>query len=173
MAESEDRVELGRLNGAWGTAGWVKVFSLTSPPENIFEYQPWRISDSPGRLHVRQWRRQGPRLVAQLEKIDSREQAEMLHGRVLFVERAEMPRVTDDEFYWHDLVGLNVHNRQEHRLGQVRGLLDAGAHDVLDIRRDDGSTLLVPFVVGHFIDEVDLSAGWIRVDWPLEWIDAD
>lgn len=173
MSDAEDRVELGRLNGAWGTAGWVKVFSLTEPPENIFEYQPWRTAGSPGLLRVRQWRRQGPRLVAQLEEVGSREQAEALHGTRLFIDRGELPPTGSGTWYWHDLIGLEVFNLEGERLGRVRGLLDAGAHDVLEIERAGGSDLLVPFVTGRYVDKVDLAAGTITVDWQLDWTDAD
>lgn len=173
MSETDDLVELGRLNGAWGTAGWVKVFSLTEPPENIFEYQPWRTSGPPGLLHVRQWRRQGPRLVAQLEEVGTREEAESLHGTMLSIDRAELPRAEGGSYYWHDLIGLDVYNRDRELLGQVSGLLDAGAHDVLEIRRSVGGDLLVPFVIGHFIDRIDLEAGRIEVDWLNDWTDAD
>ncbi|HKL52942.1 MAG TPA: ribosome maturation factor RimM [Wenzhouxiangellaceae bacterium] len=173
MSETEDRVELGRLNGAWGTGGWVKVFSLTDPPENIFEYQPWRTAGSPGLLHVRQWRRQGPRLVARLEEVATREQAESLHGTMLAIDRDRLPGAEGDNYYWHDLIGLSVYNRDGELLGEVTGLLDAGAHDVLEIGRSGGGDLLVPFVTGHFIDKVDLAGGRIDVDWLAEWTDAD
>jgi len=173
MSDAEDQVELGRLNGAWGTGGWVKVFSLTEPPENIFEYQPWRSSGSPGLLHVRQWRRQGSRLVARLEEVATREEAESLHGTTLTIDRAELPPADGQSWYWHDLIGLSVYNRDGELLGEVSGLLDAGAHDVLEIARSGGSALLVPFVNGHFIDKVDLSAGRIDVDWQVDWTDAD
>lgn len=172
MSETEDRVELGRINGAWGTAGWVKVFSLTDPPENIFDYQPWRTAGSPGLLHVRQWRRQGPRLVARLEEVATREQAEALRGTPLSIDRGELPGAGHGSYYWHDLIGLAVYNRCGELLGEVSGMLDAGAHDVLEIRRSGGD-LLVPFVKGHFIDKVDLDAGRIDVDWLTEWTDAD
>jgi len=172
--ESGDRVELGRFNGAWGTAGWVKVFSLTEPAENIFEYQPWRAEASPGFFHVREWRRQGPRLVARLDEVASRDQAEALRGVALFIRRAEMPPVESGSWYWHDLIGLAVINRQGAVLGEVSGLLDAGVHDVLEVRSDrTGPGLLVPFVLGHFIDNVDLDAGRIIVDWQPDWTDAD
>lgn len=174
MQQTGDRVELGRLNGAWGSAGWVKVFSLTEPLEEIFEYQPWRLHDSPGLLRVRQWRRQGPRLVARLAEVESRDQAEALRGARLFVERKDLPRAEEGTWYWHDLIGLAAYNREGRPLGRVEGLLDAGVHDVLEIRRDHpASNLLVPFVPGHFVDEVDLDAGHILVDWQLDWTDAD
>lgn len=174
MQQTGDSVELGRLNGAWGTAGWVKVYSLTEPPEAIFEYQPWRIHGSRELLRVREWRRQGPRLVAQLDRIESRDQAEALRGTRLFVERTDLPRAENGTWYWHDLIGLAVYNREGRLLGRVGGLLDAGAHDVLAVQRGPSeSDLLVPFVPGHFVDEVDLTDGRLTVDWQPDWTDAD
>lgn len=174
MDETGDRVELGRLNGAWGVGGWVKIYSLTEPPENIFEYQPWRTAGSPGLLHVRQWRRQGSRLVAQIAEIASRDEAEASHGTALFIDRGDLPRAEAGAWYWHDLIGLTVFNREGRNLGTVKGLLDAGVHDVLEIQRDgDQADLLVPFVPGHFVDAVDTVAGRITVDWQFDWTDAD
>ena len=174
MEASANRVELGRLNGAWGAAGWVKIYSLTQPPENIFEFQPWQSPNLPGLLRVRQWRRQGRRLVAQIEEIESRDQAEALDGVSLFVDRGELPTPDAGTWYWHDLVGLAVFNRQGRALGKVTGLLDAGVHDVLEIERDQAQAdLLIPFVPEHFVDEVDLDNGCITVDWQPEWTDAD
>jgi len=174
MEASATRVKIGRLNGAWGAAGWVKIYSLTQPAENIFEFQPWQSPDLPGLLRVRQWRRQGRRLVAQIERIDSRDQAEALDGTPLFVERSDLPRAEAGTWYWHDLIGLSVFNRDGQALGKVKGLLDAGVHDVLEIERGRGQAdLLVPFVSGYFVDDVDLDTGFITVDWQPEWTDAD
>jgi 16S rRNA processing protein RimM len=92
---------------------------------------------------------------------------------MLSIDRAELPRAEGDSYYWHDLIGLAVYNRDGDLLGEVSGLLNAGAHDVLEIRRRGGVDLLVPFVMGHFIEKVDLADGRIDVDWRTEWTDAD
>ena len=170
MSEAGDRIELGRINGAWGTAGWVRVYSLTSPPEAIFEYQPWRSERSPGLFHVRQWRRQGPRLVAQLQEINDRDQADAAVGATLHVARGDLPPAEPGQWYWHDLLDMQVVDRHGAELGRVAGLIDAGAHDVLRVRAaDGGDELLIPFVPDSYVLEVDLKTGRIRVDWALEW----
>ena len=167
-------IRVGRLNGPWGVAGAVKVFSYTDPPEQIFDYQPWRTDGSPGLLHVRSWRRQGPRLVAEIEEIPDREWAERLAGLTLSIPRTALPAPPAGQYYWQDLVGLEVVNREHVPLGRVRELLDAGVHDVLVIdRAGPGADHLVPFVPGRFVEAVDLDAGRIVVDWQPEWTDAD
>ncbi|MDX1626706.1 MAG: ribosome maturation factor RimM [Wenzhouxiangellaceae bacterium] len=166
---SDAPVELGRLNGPWGVAGWVKVLSWTDPPENIFEYQPWRIADPPGLLRVLEWRRQGPRLVARLEGVDDRTAAERLGRHVLTVPRDDLPPAGEDSWYWHDLVGLEVRNGDDRVLGEVTGLIDTGAHDVLEVRAPSGAPMLVPFVVGETVRDVDLGAGRIVVEWEPDW----
>lgn len=190
MSGSGSRIELGRINGAWGAAGWVKVFSLTDPPENIFEYQPWRTDASPELLVVREWRRQGPKLVARLDRVETPDEAEALRGAALFIDRADLPPPGPARYYWHDLIGMEVRNRAGIRLGRVVGLLDAGVHDVLRIASDECSApgsgsgsadasghlprqLLIPFVPDHFVLAVDRDTGRIDVDWDPEWSRED
>lgn len=166
-----ERVELGRISGVWGTSGWVKVFSLTSPPENIFEYQPWRTDRSPGLLRVRQWRRQGQRLMASVEGVDSRDAAERLVGTELHVDRSDLPEPEARRYYWHDLIGLTVENGAGRRLGTITGLIDVGAHDVVQIDPGNGAPpMLVPFVMDRYVLEVDLANGRLAVDWEPDWL---
>ncbi|MDT8410383.1 MAG: ribosome maturation factor RimM [Wenzhouxiangellaceae bacterium] len=175
MADDDGgQVELGHLNGPWGTDGWVKVYSLTSPPENIFEYQPWQTDRPPGLFRVLQWRQQGPRLVARIDAISTREQAEARHGARLFTERNTLPPAGPESYYWHDLIGLQVVNRAGLVLGRVSGFLDAGVHDVLCVEAPDSKIpLLIPFVPGHYILAVEPAQGNITVDWEPEWSTGD
>ncbi|MEM1081993.1 MAG: ribosome maturation factor RimM [Pseudomonadota bacterium] len=174
MADTgRERVELGRLDGAWGVSGWVKVYSFTDPPSNIFEYQPWHLEQSPGLIRVVHWKQQGPRLVAKLAHVDQREQAEALRGQALFVTPNQLPNPTDAEYYWRDLIGLEVVNRTGEQLGRIHRMLDASVHDVMCIRTADRDETLIPFVLDYYVDRVDLAQGRVQVDWPMEWNDAD
>jgi len=159
---------IGRIVGVWGVKGWVRVYSYTRPASAIFDYQPWQINDL-GEVEVREQRVVGRRLVALLGDIDTVEQAQSLLERDIRVARASLPRPRPGEFYWNDLVGLSVFNRQGECLGRVAGLLETGAHDVLDIRPERGDAVLIPFVRDHFVRSVDLDAGRIEVDWPSQW----
>jgi len=170
MTDPGAELELGRICGAFGIAGWVRVHSRTEPPENIFEYEPWRSNRPPGLFHVEEWRRQGPRLVCRLREITDRDAAEALAGTVLTINAEELPPAEPGHWYWRDLVGLEVCDLSGVRLGSVSGLIDAGAHDVLQVdAADGGEQLLIPFVPGIYVEDVDLDARRIRVDWALAW----
>lgn len=170
MTDRDESLELGRISGAWGIAGWVRVHSRTDPPENIFDYQPWRSDRPPGLFHVEQWRRQGSRLICRLREIPDRTAAEALTGATLRILATDLPPAEPGHWYWKDLIGLDVFDRSENRLGRVIGLIDASAHDVLRIEAaDGGDEILIPFVLERFVLEVDLEAGRIMVDWELSW----
>lgn len=170
MASGADElVTVGRLTGAWGVQGWVRVHSYTDPPETIFDYQPWFAGTADRPLIVKEWRRAGSRLVACLDGIESPEAAERLKHRELRISRKLMKQPNPGHFYWHDLVGLEVDNLEGRRLGKVAGLITTGAHDVLVIEDAGGEELLIPFVPGHYVIQVDLKGRRIRVDWQPDW----
>ncbi len=105
----------------------------------------------------------GKTLVARFAGIDDRETAAALVGQDLSVDRDRLPETAEDEYYWADLTGLEVVNREGIVLGRVHNLLSTGANDVLVVRGD--RERLVPFVQGQYVLEVDLEAGRILVDW--------
>lgn len=166
---ADESVVLGRFNGPWGVRGWVKVWSDTRPPTAIFDYQPWHCGEHGNSLQIDRWQQSGPRLVVKLHGIDTPEQAAALGRQVIRVARSALPEPAPGEYYWHDLVGLEVVNLQGHRYGRVAAMQETGAHDVLEVR-DEGEAVLIPFVVDQFVREVDLAAGRITVDWPLDWV---
>ena len=123
-------------------------------------------------LDIEHWQQSGPRLLVKLRGIDTPEQAAALGRQVICVDRSTLPEPEPGEYYWHDLIGLEVVNLQGRVYGRVEQMQETGAHDVLDIRGGD-SPVLIPFVVGEFVREVDLAGGRITVDWPSEWIESD
>lgn len=171
---ADEPIQIGEIKGVWGTRGWVKVFSYTQPAEAIFEYQPWALEAPGAFLRVLEWRKQGRRLVARLDGVDDATQAEQLIGQSLSARRGDLPETEPDRFYWSDLIGLDVFNLQDHRFGRLHRLIETGANDVMDIHADKGESLLIPFVMDHYVKSVDLEARRIVVDYPLEWLeDAD
>ncbi len=166
-----ESVVVGHFNGPWGVQGWVRVFSHTRPPTAIFDYRPWRVGDA--EVVVEDWRKAGPRLVARLRGIDTPEAAAALGRSEIWVPRSCLPESGPGHYYWHDLIGLEVVNLDDHVYGCVAALLETGAHDVLDVRGDSHGQVLIPFVVDEFVHRVDLDAGRILVDWPVEWLEDD
>ncbi len=108
--------------------------------------------------------------MAKWEGCDSPEAADALKGAPIAVARCDFPRLQGQEYYWVDLIGLQVINRREQRLGVVKGLRASAAHDLLEIEpASQGAEILVP-VVGDYIDGIDLDVGTIRVNWEPEWL---
>ncbi len=162
-------VEVGEIVGAFGVLGWVKIRSFTEPPVNILHYAPWTLESSGATRCVKviEGRPQGVAVVAHLEGVEDRDQAVSLRGARISVPRECFPEVSPGIYYWHDLVGLEVLTVSGVSLGEVRGLLETGANDVLDVRGDRDR--LIPFVLGEFVKGVDLGEGCLTVDWDPEF----
>jgi len=170
---ADDHVVLGKLTSPHGVKGWLKVYSYTSPMEGILDYASWvlRRGAALSRVNVVQGRRQGKGLVVTLEGVDSREAAEALAGAEILLPKAELPELTGDDFYWHELEGLRVVTHAGVVLGRIDYLFETGANDVmvikggLDANAVDDRERLLPFLPEEVILEVDLEDGVMTVDW--------
>lgn len=181
-----DAVEVGRVLGAWGVQGALKVQPFAADAQALFSTKRWYLAPAlparpgglahPVLLRVVQARSQGDAIVATVHDVTDRDLAESLKGARLFVARSSFPTPDKDEFYWVDLIGLTVSNREGVCLGQVEGLLETGPHCVLQVRqppaaadaRSPAGLVMIPFV-DAYVDAVELPQGRIRVDWPADW----
>jgi 16S rRNA processing protein RimM len=186
----EDAVEVGRIVDAWGVKGWIKVQPFAADPQALFSSKRWYLQppeDSPVKkpaasaaakagapfpslLKIIQAKEHGDVVVAQVQDVDDRSGAEALRGARVFVPRASFPTAEADEYYWVDLIGMQVVNREGQALGTVVGLLDTGPHSVLRIQPDEAAAeeRLVPFV-SAYVDEVETEQKRITVDWGLDY----
>jgi len=165
----EDLVVMGFVRGAFGVRGWVKVHADTEFTDSLFDYPVWWLGSNgkwqaytfvDGQVRPKE-------LVAQLEGIEGRDQAEALRGMQIAVPRAELPEAEEGEYYWTDLIGLQVSNLQGVVFGSVIELMETGANDVLVV--DDGQQRrLIPFV-DAVVSEVDLDQRRITVDWGADY----
>ena len=156
---------MGRVSGAWGVRGWLRVRSDCEPAEQLLDYSTWRLKTAEGwRSHALEaGRTHGTGLVVKLAAIDDRERARALAGADIAVERSALPALAEGEYYWADLIGLAVVTRDGRALGRVSGLMATGANDVLVV--DGDRERLVPFIDGQVVLEVDLRMRRIEVDW--------
>ena len=168
----ENALVVGRVVGAHGIRGFVKVHSWTDPMDNILSYQPWYLRGDAGweKVEVSGGRLQGKGLVARLNGCDDRTRAEReFIGREIAVAKDVLPTLEDGEFYWRDLIGLRVLLADGRDIGRVKELMETGANDVLVVKGDehslDRSERLVPWVPDQVVLEVDTRAGRITVDW--------
>lgn len=163
-----DSVIVGRINGLFGTHGWVKVLSYTRPRENLLTYQPWHLQLGTDwqEYQVRAARRHHGGLIASLTGVDDRDAAAQLLRRDVAIERAQLAKLDEGEYYWTDLIGLHVVNLQNEDLGQVKAVLETGANDVLHVQGE--SERFIPFVPGIYVADVNLDSRQIRVDWHID-----
>ncbi len=175
-----DAIEVGRIADAWGIKGWFKVLSHSADPQALFSSKRWFILPSEKgaktfsgvlKLAIREAKTHSDTVVATAQDVDDRTAAESLKGARIFVSRASFPTADKDEYYWVDLIGLGVVNREGVTLGEVRELLSTGAQTVLvmDFLQDGKpQERLIPFVAAY-VDDVDLAKRVITVDWQLDY----
>ncbi len=175
-----DAIEVGRILDAWGIKGWFKILSHSADPQALFSSKRWFILPSEKgaktfsgvrKLAIKEAKTHSDTVVATAQDVDDRTAAEALRGARIFVSRASFPTADKDEFYWVDLIGLNVMNREGVGLGQVKELLSTGAQTVLVMEFvQDGRTQerMIPFVA-VYVDDVDTVKRLITVDWQPDY----
>lgn len=165
-AEKSQHIVVGRVTGHFGVKGWVKVQSWTEPREKIIEYRPWFLARGGGAWRACQpeaSRVHGKSVVARFQGIGDREQAAILLGSTIAVRRDQLPVIGPGEYYWADLVGLDVRLIDGRSLGRVQRLLATGSNDVMVV--DAERERLIPFIRGQVVKDVDLDQRVIQVDW--------
>jgi 16S rRNA processing protein RimM len=175
-----DAIEVGRIADAWGVKGWFKVLPHSASPEALFSSKRWYLLPSERGaktfsgavlLRVREAKEHSDTIVASAQEIDDRSAAEALKGARIFVARSSFPTASADEYYWVDLIGLQVVNREGLTLGQVKDLLSTGPQTVLVVEYlEDGKPMerMIPFV-SAYVDGVDLAGKRITVDWQADY----
>lgn len=183
-----DAVEVGRLSDAWGIKGWLHVVPHSADPQALFYSKAWFMCPPEGRYArgfsaftgtvsaaVSEIKPHADSVVVQLQGVADRNLAESLKGARIFISRQEFPQPEEGEYYWVDLLGLEVFNREGEHLGVVRDLLPTGPHSVLCLEyplegAEPGKLgeRMIPFV-SVYVDKVDLAARRITVDWQADY----
>jgi 16S rRNA processing protein RimM len=175
-----DAVEVGRIADAWGIKGWFKVLPHSASPEALFSSKRWYLLPSEKGaktfsgsmlLRIREAKDHSDTVVASAQEIDDRDAAEALKGARVFVARSSFPTPGEDEYYWVDLIGLQVVNREGVALGKVAELLSTGPQTVMVIEYAEGEKTaerMIPFVAAY-VDSVDLAGKRIVVDWQPDY----
>ena len=160
-----DIVLVGQVSALFGIKGWVKIFSYTQPRDNILQYNPWLIKTGADWVEVRleEGRQQGKGVIARLEAYDSPEQSSRLIGCDIGLRQAQLPSLSEDEYYWNDLIGMQVINQDKVDLGIVKRMIETGSNDVLIVQGD--SERLIPYIKEQVIKNIDLDEKIIQVDW--------
>lgn len=185
----DDAIEVGRILDAWGVKGWVKILPHSTDPEALYSAKTWYLQAPDAKfrpgfslfsgtvsLNVDEAKNHSGSVVAKFTGLDERNAAEALRGARIFLSRSSFPSASSDEYYWVDLIGLNVVNREGIALGCVRDLMATGPHSVLCVEytstQEDGTSLpaerMIPFV-SAYVDAVDIAGKCITVDWQPDY----
>lgn len=168
-------VTVGQVGAPYAVRGWIKIRSFTDPEENILGYTPWMLDGERGwtEIGVEDSQVRGGELLVRFAGCECREQAQIHAGRTIAVPKDRLPEPDNGEFYWHQLIGLQVTNRSGERLGPVTQMMATGTHDVMVVRGDadsvDQRERLIPWVEGRYVMKVDLAGGRIEVDWEADY----
>jgi 16S rRNA processing protein RimM len=160
-------VALGVFGAPQGVHGELRIKSYTEVPKAITNYGP--LTDGRARTFVFEAARalKDDMLVVRIAGIATREAAAALNGVELFARREQFPPPNADEFYYDDLIGLVAVTREHRKLGRIAALSNYGAGDILEIAREDGDTMLLPFTKAVAV-EIDFSRGAIVIEPPRE-----
>jgi len=162
-----ESIPVGRILSAHGLDGWLTIRSATAPRTAILDYQPWLVGPQHRVMQIRAAQVHGEYVRAALQGVSDRTGAEALAGQQIAVRRGQLPEPPPGRFYWVDLLGSRVTTVHGDVLGTVTGLIETGAHDVMQVQGERAH--LVPFVMGRYVHQVDLDARSIVVDWDAEF----
>tara|TARA_R110002072_G_scaffold184083_1_gene340388 strand:- start:24678 stop:25229 length:552 start_codon:yes stop_codon:yes gene_type:complete len=179
MSKESQHTVMGKVTSIYGVKGWVKIFSYTQPKDNICQYNDWQLQDTSGitrPIKVLACKPHGNGLVAQFDGVNDRDLAKKYCGMLVTVPANELPALSDGEYYWSQLQGLQVYSvypvegeADSVLLGKVDHLIETGSNDVLVVTKCknsiDSKERLIPYLPEQVVKTVDLSKGIIEVDW--------
>ncbi|ABF13906.1 16S rRNA processing protein RimM [Baumannia cicadellinicola str. Hc (Homalodisca coagulata)] len=170
-------VVLGTISSAYGISGWLNIISFTQNAASIFEYQPWFIKKLNTWLDVilDEWKyNYHNKLIIKINSIENREAAQLFANCNIIVDASQLPTLSDGDYYWKDLIGCQVETINSYQLGKVIDLIETGSNDVMVVQANQQHStkineLLIPFIYGQVIKNVDLATHIIKVDWDPEF----
>ena len=164
----EGLVLVGRVAGAFGVRGEVRITAYTAEPLALLDYRTLRREDGSPGLTLTSGRAAKGGIVARAAEVETREQAEALRGLRLYVPRAALPEPDEDEFYVTDLIGLALQTPDGEPLGRIRSVQDFGAGDLLEVQPPEGgATWYLPFT-REAVPEVRIADGVVVAVKPEE-----
>ncbi|WP_374472049.1 ribosome maturation factor RimM [Phenylobacterium sp.] len=156
--DKSDLILVGRVAGAFGVKGDVRITSYTAEPLALLDYKTLLREDGAPALTLTSGRPDKAGVVARAREVETREQAEALRGLKLYIPRDVLPEPEEDEFYVTDLIGLAVETPDGAPLGRIRSVQDFGAGDLLEVQPPEGASWWLPFT-REAVPEVRIAEG--------------
>lgn len=165
-----DLVVMGRIVAPYGVFGWLKVLPETEQLDGLLDYRTWWVGkDSDWReLKIEEAKIHNDVIVVKLQGITERDGALACKGKQVAVPRALLPKLKADEYYWSDLIGLNVKNQQNVDFGKITDVFATGANDVIATKSEAGIERLIPYIDGTIL-EVNMADKTMLVDWDADF----
>ncbi|MBA2653354.1 MAG: ribosome maturation factor RimM [Tatlockia sp.] len=169
MDNSTDWVVVGRFGRAHGIKGFITIHSFTEPRDNILSYADWHayINRQWQPLKILHIETNNKSILAQIEGYPEREQVAILANVEIAISRAQLPALEKGDYYWDQLIGMQVINQQGQNFGRVVEIMPTGTNDVLVVEGDKRH--LIPYLPGKYVIDVDLSQSLISVDWDMDF----
>jgi 16S rRNA processing protein RimM len=168
----EQQIILGKVGAVYGIKGWLKIHSFTGETDAILDYFPWslKLGNKTQTVEITDWRKHNKGLIVKVAGIDDRDEAQALVGSEILTSEAALPELSQDDFYWRDLIGMSVVTTQGYDLGVVSDMMETGANDVLVVKANlnDGFSKkerLIPYLFEQVIKSVSIENKQICVDW--------
>ena len=165
-------IQIGYIQGLFGIKGWLRVFSYCRPKEQILQYTAWQlhINSHEKSFSLEQGKEHGAGIIVKLAGIDTRTQADTLNKATIWVPVSDLALLSDDEYYWYQLIGLHVETIEGQLIGKIDQLMETGANDVLVVTNDtDKRQILIPYIRGEVVKQVDLDQKLMIVDWQIDY----
>tara|TARA_R110002167_G_scaffold30424_2_gene100509 strand:+ start:81709 stop:82260 length:552 start_codon:yes stop_codon:yes gene_type:complete len=174
--DQQEMVTMGRIGKLYGIKGWLKLISYTDPQDNILDFRVLfaKIGGRWQEIEMDQSKIHGKGLIAHFAGYDDPDEAKLLTGVELAIRTADLPALDPEEFYWHELEGMQVKTVSGQLLGTVEKMLETGANDVLVVQASEGSIdtreRLIPYLPDRVVMEVSRTQRCISVDWDPDYL---
>jgi 16S rRNA processing protein RimM len=166
MSIDTDYIVIGKVGTTYGVQGWMKIVSFTDAATDILNYSPWYIEENkawqPAKIEGAP-RMHGKGVVAKFAGFDAPETARVLTGKEIAIKRTQLAKLKKNEYYWTQLEGLTVINKDGKVFGKIIYLIETGSNDVLVVKGDKEHA--IPYLFGDVVTSVDLANKTMHVDW--------
>lgn len=159
-----DLIPAGKVSSTHGVKGQVKIYSYLESPENFKKYDIYDKDGNHVALEVSFVRKN--QVICSLENIENKEEAEQIIGKELFILRSDLPETEEGEFYYSDLVGMDVVEQDKNSfIGKVIAVHNFGAGDILEIKSESGKNEMFSFNEQNF-PNINLKKNIIEANLP-------
>ncbi|MFV0430895.1 MAG: ribosome maturation factor RimM [Alphaproteobacteria bacterium] len=170
LTPKEGLIRLGHIQSAQGLKGQVRIFSETENPADICNYSPLWDAKGEQQFMLHFLRMHKDSVICSIDNVDDRTKAEALKGMMLCVEREQLPKANEDEFYHADLLELEVRDMSNKLVGHIKAVQDFGAGDLLDIMfSEERIRAYLPFTK-EFVPVVNIADGFVQIDAPEDLV---